>query len=87
METHTRSLLKALSWRIIALVITTVVSYLLSKSVTVAVTIGLLDSAIKIGAYYFHERAWMQVRFGIKPVAAAPAGGAEFESPELERAA
>lgn len=64
METHSRSLAKAFSWRVVALAITTGVSYLLSESVAVAVSIGLIDSLIKIGAYYGHERAWMNVEFG-----------------------
>lgn len=68
-ESHTRSLTKALSWRLIALAITTGVSYGLSESVAVALSIGLIDSAIKIGAYYAHERAWMNVSFGRKPAA------------------
>ena len=63
-DSHARSLAKALSWRVIALAITTSVSYMLSESVAVAVSIGVIDSAIKIGAYYAHERAWMNVRFG-----------------------
>ena len=63
-ETHTRSLAKALSWRVFALAITTGVSYVLSESVAVAVSIGVVDSLIKIGAYYAHERAWMGIRFG-----------------------
>ncbi|NVB37775.1 DUF2061 domain-containing protein [Pseudenhygromyxa sp. WMMC2535] len=67
METHTRSLAKALSWRVFALAITTGVSFALSQSVAVAVSIGVVDSAIKIGAYYAHERAWMGIRFGLKP--------------------
>jgi len=63
-ESHSRSLAKALSWRVIALAITTGVSYMLSESVAVAVSIGVVDSMIKIGAYYAHERAWTNVRFG-----------------------
>lgn len=66
MESHSRSLAKALSWRVFALAITTGVSYMLSESVAVAVSIGVVDSAIKIGAYYMHERAWMNIRFGRK---------------------
>ena len=66
-ETHTRSLAKALSWRVFALGITTAVSYVLSDSVAVAVSIGVVDSLIKIGAYYAHERAWMGIRFGRRP--------------------
>jgi uncharacterized membrane protein len=65
-DTHSRSLAKALSWRAIALVITTAVSFLLSKDVAIAVSIGLADSLIKIGGYYLHERAWMGIRFGRK---------------------
>ena len=65
-DSHARSLAKALSWRAIALAITTSVSYMLSESVAVALSIGVIDSAIKIGAYYAHERAWMNVSFGRK---------------------
>ena len=66
-DTHTRSLAKALSWRVFALVITTAVSYFLSESVAIAVSIGVVDSLIKIGAYYMHERAWMGIAFGRQP--------------------
>jgi adenylylsulfate kinase len=65
-ETHSRSLAKALSWRVFALAITTGVSFVLSESIAVAVSIGVVDSAIKIGAYYLHERAWLNIRFGRK---------------------
>ena len=65
-ETHTRSLAKALSWRVFALAITTGVSYVLSDSVAVAISIGAIDSLIKIGVYYAHERVWMGIRFGRK---------------------
>ncbi len=65
-DSHSRSLAKALSWRVFALAITTGVSFILSDSVAVAISIGVVDSLIKIGAYYAHERAWMNIRFGRK---------------------
>ena len=65
-DSHSRSFAKALSWRVFALAITTVVSFILSESVAVAISIGVVDSMIKIGAYYAHERAWMGIRFGRK---------------------
>lgn len=65
-DSHARSIAKALSWRLFALVITTGVSFMLSDNVAVAVSIGVVDSLIKIGAYYAHERVWMGVRFGRK---------------------
>jgi uncharacterized membrane protein len=73
-DSHSRSFAKALSWRVFALAITTGVSYMLSESVAVAVSIGVVDSAIKIGAYYVHERAWVGIRFGRKQPAATPRG-------------
>jgi adenylylsulfate kinase len=65
-DTHSRSIAKALSWRACAMVITAIVALFLSESVIVALSIALSDSLIKIGAYYLHERAWMNIRFGRK---------------------
>lgn len=66
MESHSRSLAKAMSWRLVAFVITVTVAFFLSDNVAVALSIGFSDSLIKIGAYYLHERAWLSVRFGRK---------------------
>jgi uncharacterized membrane protein len=64
METHKRSILKAASWRVIATVITFFTAWLLTGTIDVAVKIGLLDTVIKMGAYYMHERGWNRLDFG-----------------------
>jgi uncharacterized membrane protein len=64
LESHIRSVTKALSWRLFATVITFFVSWLLTEQISVAVKIGLLDTIIKLAAYYSHERLWMRVKFG-----------------------
>jgi len=64
METHTRSILKAISWRFIATLITFSTAWLLTGTVDVAIKIGLLDTVIKMGAYYMHERGWNRLDFG-----------------------
>ena len=64
METRARSIVKALTWRATALVITTGVVWMVTGKVELAVEIGLLDTLIKLGAYYTHERSWLKVRFG-----------------------
>ena len=64
MESHARSIIKALSWRFIATVVTFLVAWFLTGTVNVALKIGLLDTSIKLAAYYFHERAWIQLSFG-----------------------
>ena len=68
MESSPRSLAKAISWRLIAIVVTSSVAWAITSELTLAATIGVLDSVIKIGAYYYHERLWNRVAFGrIKP--------------------
>jgi adenylylsulfate kinase len=63
-ESRKRSVLKAVSWRCIASVITAVIVYVLTDQEVLAISAGLADSLIKIGAYYVHERAWGYVSFG-----------------------
>mgnify|MGYP002878205142 FL=1 len=63
-ETHKRTIMKTLSWRLVATIITGTVSGLITESWTVGLTIGAADTVLKLGAYYLHERAWMRVRHG-----------------------
>ncbi|WP_428264458.1 DUF2061 domain-containing protein [Haliangium sp.] len=64
METRKRSLAKALSWRIVATVITMAVAFALTREVEVAAAVAGLDTTIKFGAYFVHERLWLRIRFG-----------------------
>lgn len=64
MESHKRSIVKALSWRFIATLITMLVAWLFTGTVETAAKIGILDTLIKLAAYYFHERAWIRLSFG-----------------------
>ena len=69
METHFRSILKAVSWRIGGTLVTFGVAWFLTKSIDLATQIGLLDTGLKIGAFYFHERLWHRIKMGkIEPV-------------------
>ena len=64
MESRIRSIAKALTWRVTALVITTAVVWLITGKPKLALSIGALDTLIKLAIYYTHERLWLQVRFG-----------------------
>jgi uncharacterized membrane protein len=64
MESHARSIVKALSCRVVATIITFTIALLLTGSMDTAIKIGLLDTLIKLSAYYGHERAWMKLKFG-----------------------
>ena len=62
-ESHLRSILKGISWRIIATSDTILVVLLVTCltgmcSIENALKIGFLEFFIKLGVYYFHERIW-----------------------------
>ncbi len=67
METHLRSVVKGISWRVIATLVTTVVVWLISGEVSMALFAGASDSLIKIGLYWGHERIWNQIPWGRGP--------------------
>lgn len=64
METRKRSIAKALSWRVIAVIITTVTAYLFTKDTSIAFGVGAVDSLVKLATYYGHERMWARFSFG-----------------------
>ena len=68
METHFRSIVKAISWRAGGTIVTFLVAWVLAGSLELAARIGVLDTVIKIGAFYIHERLWNRLSFGkLKP--------------------
>ena len=58
LDTHSKSLAKAFSWRIIATVTTGLISYFLTGSVEDAAGIMTFDFFLKLLLYYLHERIW-----------------------------
>lgn len=64
MDTHARSLAKAVSWRVTGSLDTMLLSWLITGSVPMAATIGLAEVVTKSLLYYLHERAWLRVPFG-----------------------
>ncbi|MBT3362784.1 MAG: DUF2061 domain-containing protein [Chloroflexi bacterium] len=66
METHKRSIVKALTWRVLAYAITAFVAYLFTGKLALALEIGFADTLIKLFVYYAHERTWMKTKYGMK---------------------
>ncbi|HDL86387.1 MAG TPA: DUF2061 domain-containing protein [Candidatus Acetothermia bacterium] len=64
MESHKRSIAKALSWRFVGVCITTVTVYFFTKEATLSLGVGLADSLAKLLTYYGHERLWDRMSFG-----------------------
>lgn len=64
MDSRLRALAKAGTWRIVALAITAACAWLVTGEIKYAASIGLADTVIKLGSYYFHERLWDRARVG-----------------------
>ncbi len=63
-ESRLRSVLKAISWRIIATCTTGTIAYIVTGNMKTALTIGGTEVVLKIFFYYFHERAWQMMPMG-----------------------
>lgn len=63
-ESHVRSLIKAVSWRIFGTFTTMVISYIFTGQMSTAFYIGLSEFILKIGIFYVHERIWGMVSLG-----------------------
>ncbi|MFT5819872.1 MAG: putative membrane protein [Crocinitomix sp.] len=59
-----RSLVKTLSWRAIGTIDTILISYFLTGTLEVALSIGGIELITKMMLYFFHERIWNQINWG-----------------------
>ena len=67
-ETNKRSIAKGISWRLIATGTTIVIIYFFFGRLDLAIAAGLIESVLKVGLYWAHERAWFKVRWGKKRI-------------------
>ncbi len=63
-ESQSRSLAKAVSWRVTGTIDTFVISAIVTGKLTVAGSIAATELFTKILLYYFHERMWAAVSWG-----------------------
>jgi uncharacterized membrane protein len=63
-ESHQRSIAKALSWRIIATLCTCSAAWIITGSMDATIKVGCLDFIAKLIIYYTHERFWQKIKWG-----------------------
>ena len=64
MDSKSRSVAKALSYRAFASLTTGGIFFAITGDWKLSAGAGLVDSVIKLGLYFVHERAWNHVKFG-----------------------
>jgi len=65
-DSRMRSLVKASTWRMIALLITFVISFVILKSWSESIAIAITSNFLKSLFYYVHERLWERTSWGRK---------------------
>mgnify|MGYP005856716259 CR=1 FL=1 len=64
MEKPARSLMKAISWRIVATLTTIFLVFVFSRDLTLGTIVGITELVLKTFIYYVHERVWNLSNFG-----------------------
>ena len=67
-DKHWRSLIKGISWRITGTIDTIVISWFVTRKLSVAISIGFIEVFTKVALFYFHERLWERITIGRKYV-------------------
>jgi uncharacterized membrane protein len=81
-----KSIMKAISWRIVGTIDTMVISFFITGKVTVALSIGSVEVLTKTILYYFHERLWAHIH-KIKLKLSNKSNGKQYEVKRVERSA
>lgn len=63
-ESPKRSIIKSISWRVIGTLDTIIISWIVTGTLTLAFSIGIIELVTKMALYFFHERIWNNISWG-----------------------
>jgi len=66
MESKKRSVMKSISWRLLGIIILGGITWFLTESWEITATVTILFHIIRVILYYFHERLWDGIEWGLK---------------------
>ena len=68
MDTKARSVVKSITWRIIATTMTMAFSYIWLKDISSSLMLALSVNFVKSFVYYLHERIWNALNWGTRTI-------------------
>ena len=73
-DSHTRSIVKAISYRVCASIATTLIVFFFTRRLVLSISVGMVEAVAKMACYYLHERAWSFINFGkdVHPLSSLP---------------
>ena len=63
-DTHARSVGKAVSWRILGTIATSVIVFVFTRRWGLSLFVGAMEFISKIGLFWLHERLWDRLAYG-----------------------
>lgn len=63
-ETQKRTLVKTISWRVVATLTTALLVFAFTGNFTIALEVGAFEVVAKLLLYYLHERGWSHIPWG-----------------------
>ena len=63
-ETRKRSIAKAVSYRVICIIMLSIVTYLITGDLLQMTSIVIIFQSIQMIIYYLHERTWERIKWG-----------------------
>ena len=67
-ETNKRSIVKGISWRIVATTTTIIIVYVFFGRLDLAIAAGLIETVLKVALYWGHEKVWQKIHWGKKQI-------------------
>jgi uncharacterized membrane protein len=67
-ETRARSITKALTYRFWQSLNTFIISLVITGKIDMAAAIVSIEVVVKIVIYFFHERIWSKIKWGLRNV-------------------
>lgn len=65
-EAHYRSIIKAITWRVLATTATILIVFAFTGRLILSFEVGAVEVITKLALYYFHERIWGFIGVGRK---------------------
>lgn len=64
MDTHRRTLVKAVIWNIMGLTVMSLVGLIMTGSIAVGGTIAVINTGVGLTMYFVYERVWSRIGWG-----------------------
>jgi adenylylsulfate kinase len=63
-ESHSRSIAKAITWRVLGSIATTLIVFVFTRRLIASLAVGGVEFLSKIGLFWLHERIWDRIPLG-----------------------